>query len=135
MVSHGVVFVWRPYVEEGPGVHRGGWVLATRMERGDLNIFRACEQEKKYMKGKRKLQGLDTCSYREFSPCLEGERCPISSLASRQVWKMNPKKTLFKCQPDGESGKIFGAATQNNSRNGLFLTLSYDQVNSFPLAD
>ena len=108
MVSNGVVFVWRQYVEEGPGAQQGGWGLATRMERGDLNIFRACEQEKKYMKGKRKLQGLDTCSYREFSPCLEGERCPISSLASRQVWKMNPKKTFSSANAMANLAKILG---------------------------
>ena len=108
IVSNGVVFVWRPYVEEGPGAQQGGWGLATRMERGDLNIFRACEQEKKYMKGKRKLQGLDTCSYREFSPCLEGERCPRSSLATFQVWKMNPKKAFSSANPMANLAKFLG---------------------------
>ena len=83
--------MWRPCVEEGPGVHQGGWGLATRMERVDLNIFRACEREKKYMKGKRKLQGLDTCSYREFSSCVEGERCPRSSRASLIVCILDEK--------------------------------------------
>ena len=36
IVSNGVVFVWRPYVEEGPGAQQGGWGLATRLERGDF---------------------------------------------------------------------------------------------------
>jgi len=46
MVSDGVVFVWRPYVEEGPGPQQGGWGLATRMERVDLNMVRAVSEKK-----------------------------------------------------------------------------------------